>query len=255
MWGIDLRWLRELLQKSQVKQQIIWLDCCHAGEIIKLEDANPGNRGEDFRQCFIAATREYESAYEEITGNHGVLTAALLAGLEPSLYPTGKVDNLSRCKFIEQRLKGTTQKPVFTNFGAEPIILTATSEIGGQISQPPPGVCPYKGLQFFDFNDEDPKYFYGRSVLTDELLEKVRTGNFLAVLGCLVVANHRWCEPGYSTNWQKCQSYRAVSTGKFTHPSRRLKIIIRPLKIWRGYLSNPICQCWSVRRNYKMRES
>lgn len=27
-WGVSLRWLRELLQKSPVQQQIVWLDCC-----------------------------------------------------------------------------------------------------------------------------------------------------------------------------------------------------------------------------------
>ncbi|MBW4497415.1 MAG: caspase family protein [Oscillatoria princeps RMCB-10] len=30
-WGVSLKWLRELLQESQVRQQIVWLDCCYAG--------------------------------------------------------------------------------------------------------------------------------------------------------------------------------------------------------------------------------
>ena len=32
-WGVSLKWLRELLQKSPVKEQIIWLDCCYSGEL------------------------------------------------------------------------------------------------------------------------------------------------------------------------------------------------------------------------------
>ncbi|WP_392482129.1 hypothetical protein [Nostoc sp. C110] len=32
-------------------------------------------------------------------------------------------------------------------------------------------------------NESDPKYFYGRTVLTDSLLENIRQGNFLAVVG------------------------------------------------------------------------
>lgn len=44
-------------------------------------------------------------------------------------------------------------------------------------------ICPYKGLSFFDFNDEDYKYFYGREALTKELLDKVQKNNFLAVVG------------------------------------------------------------------------
>jgi len=44
-------------------------------------------------------------------------------------------------------------------------------------------VRPYKGLQFFDFNDNDPKYFFGREKLTQELLNKVKDSNSLALLG------------------------------------------------------------------------
>ncbi|WP_414572833.1 eIF2A-related protein, partial [Nostoc sp. CCY 9925] len=44
-------------------------------------------------------------------------------------------------------------------------------------------VYPHKGLAAFDFNDEDPKYFYGRTTLTDILLNKVRQSNFVAVVG------------------------------------------------------------------------
>ena len=45
------------------------------------------------------------------------------------------------------------------------------------------GQCPYKGLSYFDFNDQDYKYFYGRESLTQNLLEKVETSNFMAIVG------------------------------------------------------------------------
>jgi hypothetical protein len=45
------------------------------------------------------------------------------------------------------------------------------------------GVCPYKGLSYFDCNDEDSQYFYGRRELTQTLLTKVRDSNFLAIVG------------------------------------------------------------------------
>jgi len=31
-WGLSLQWLRRLLQASEVKQQIIILDCCYSGK-------------------------------------------------------------------------------------------------------------------------------------------------------------------------------------------------------------------------------
>ncbi len=33
-WGVSLKLLRELLQQSPIKQQIVWLDCCFSGEFI-----------------------------------------------------------------------------------------------------------------------------------------------------------------------------------------------------------------------------
>jgi len=44
-------------------------------------------------------------------------------------------------------------------------------------------VCPYKGLSYFDCNDEDYHYFYGREVLTRTLIEKLTHNNFLAIAG------------------------------------------------------------------------
>ncbi|MEA5449576.1 pentapeptide repeat-containing protein [Leptolyngbya sp. CCNP1308] len=43
--------------------------------------------------------------------------------------------------------------------------------------------CPYKGLEYFDLNDDDPHYFFGREALTGQLLDQVRTSNFLALVG------------------------------------------------------------------------
>ena len=46
-----------------------------------------------------------------------------------------------------------------------------------------PRICPYKGLSYFDCNDEDYKYFYGREALIQTLIEKVTRDNFLAIVG------------------------------------------------------------------------
>ncbi|WP_199316587.1 hypothetical protein [Chroococcidiopsis sp [FACHB-1243]] len=77
-------------------------------------------------------------------------------------------------------LSSALQNYLHANSGGE-IILTGTKvELGDRIKG---GICPYKGLQYFDCNDQDAQYFYGRTTLTDQLLEKVRQGNCLAVLG------------------------------------------------------------------------
>ena len=182
--GLSLRWLRQLLKESPVRQQIIWLDCCHSGELLNFDEADPGDQGKGRDRCFIAASRASQVAYEEMGSVHSVLTSALLGGLDPRRLPDRWIDNLVLTDFINQALKGAIQSPVCNNSG-EPINLTRSWEVADQpaATSTEQGVCPYKGLTYFDCNDEDPKYFYGRTALTDQLLDQVRQSNFLAIVG------------------------------------------------------------------------
>ncbi|MEG4574205.1 caspase family protein [Microcoleus sp. N3A4] len=179
-WGVSLRWLRELLQKSPVQQQIVWLDCCYSGELLNFAEADLGTAERDRTRFFMAAAREFEPAEEDIEGQHGVFSLALWEGLDPRRHPEGMVNNDRLIKYIDQTLKDVPQQPIWDNPYRE-IILTGERE---QISIPTPdGDCPYKGLRFFDVEDAD--YFYGREALTQKLIERVPVGkgNFLAVLG------------------------------------------------------------------------
>lgn len=183
-WGIRLKWLRELLQDSEVKQQIIWLDCCYSGELLNFAEADPGDRGKGRDRCFIAASREFEVAYEAIGSNHSVLTEALLQGLDPQRSPGAWVTNYTLIDFLHHHWDNYPQRPIFANSGSA-IDLTRTwalqkEESGYAVTG---SVCPYRGLQYFDCKEEDAQYFFGREALTDNLLEKVRSSNFLAILG------------------------------------------------------------------------
>ena len=46
---------------------------------------------------------------------------------------------------------------------------------------PAPGVPPFKGLHYF--NEKDAERFFGREALTGQLLAKLRSHRFLAVIG------------------------------------------------------------------------
>ena len=180
--GLSLQWLRRLLQESPIKQQIIWLDCCNSGEF-NFQEADPGEQGQARDRCFIAASRGFEQAYEDLAEPYSVLTKVLLQGLTPQS-PQQWITNISLVEFINQNLHNATQRPMFTNFG-QPINLTRTWEVAEAKSEgrAETDICPYKGLEYFDCNGEDPKYFYGREKLTDQLLDKVRQSDFLALLG------------------------------------------------------------------------
>ena len=183
--GLSLRWLQWLLSESPVKQQIVWLDCCHSGSlIVNVGAANPGNSTSRDR-CFIASSRDFESSWEDLNSPYSVLTHALLKGLDPTRLPGRWIDTFALVDFINQALKGELQTPVCTNFG-EAINLTRSLQVADPVKTtdtPDSGICPYKGLEFFDCNEEDPKYFFGRERLIGQLLDHVRTHNFMALVG------------------------------------------------------------------------
>ncbi|BAY60054.1 WD-40 repeat protein [Calothrix brevissima NIES-22] len=179
-WGVSLRWLRELLQKSPVKQQIVWLDCCYSGELFNFASSDLGTSLQEQTRFFMAASREFELAEEDIDGKHGVFSKALWQGLDPRQQPNGLVNNDKLIEYIAQTLKDIPQQPIWYNPNQE-IILTGERE--DILIDIPDGVCPYKGLRFFEVADAD--YFYGRELLTQKLIQNIQVGkgNFLAVLG------------------------------------------------------------------------
>ena len=83
--AISLGWLQSLLAQSPIKQQIVWLDCCHSGGIIiNVGAANPGH-GESRDRCFIASSRDFESSWTDLNSPYSVLTKALLGGWTPTV--------------------------------------------------------------------------------------------------------------------------------------------------------------------------
>ncbi|MGD1807444.1 caspase family protein [Dapis sp. BLCC M126] len=181
-WGISLHWLSQLLQKSPVKQQIVWLDCYYQEKKINFLQTALGNiESTDNDRCFIFVSQPAEATTIQINSEHSFLTNYLLEALEPENNPNGWVTNYSLIDYLNQKLNLSIQPPVFHNSGNE-IILTGEKE-NTENTDLTAGVCPYKGLAAFEFNDKDFKYFYGRKNLVNLLLEKVRSRNFLAVVG------------------------------------------------------------------------
>lgn len=189
-FGISLFWLRRLLQQSPVRQIVVILDCCHSGELLSFSDADPGARA-GIDRLFMAATREYESAYESLAGKHSVFTEALLSGLNPYNKEGGKVGNHGLTEHLSQQLRGEIQQPLFESSGSE-IVLTRVSGLKATFSKAPIttftrlkqlsfGFCPYRGLSPFDEAHAD--YFFGREALTDQLLQKVGSSDFCALVG------------------------------------------------------------------------
>lgn len=181
-YGLSLFWLRRLLQESPVRQRIVILDCCHSGEILNFLEADPGaSAGTD--RLFMAASREYESAYESLDSSYSVFTQALLEGLDPRHSKTGRVNNHDLTAWVSNRLKGEIQQPLFESSGSEIILTrgTGTSTSCSVSATASTEICPYRGLEFFDEDHAD--YFFGREEITEQLLTKLNVGQFITVIG------------------------------------------------------------------------
>ncbi|WP_448266878.1 nSTAND1 domain-containing NTPase [Nostoc sp. DSM 114159] len=170
IYGIPLSWLGEQLQKSQAKRVVVWLDCCYSGELLKFIPT-------DKDYCFITATRSYETGVE-IPHTQGLLTEALLAGLNPENDADGIVNSHKLADLIISRMSNTVQRPLIANSPRAILLTTKFSQKSFQDK------CPYRSLSYFKETKEDAEVFYGRSALTGQLIKQITDKHrLIAVLG------------------------------------------------------------------------
>ena len=170
IYGIPLSWLGEQLQRSQAKRVVVWLDCCYSGELLKYIPTN-----KDY--CFITATRSYETGVE-IPHTQGLLTEALLAGLSPENDADGIINSHKLADFIISRMPNTVQRPLIANSQRAILLTTKFSQKSFQDK------CPYRSLSYFNETKKDAEVFYGRSALTQQLIQQVKEKHrLIAVLG------------------------------------------------------------------------
>jgi uncharacterized caspase-like protein len=188
-WGLSLKQLRELLEASEVKQQLIWLDCCHSGALLNFNQADPKDAGKARDRCFIAASREFELAYEQLQGNHGVLTGALLQGLNAEQCPAGQwVTNLSLVNSInqvmdveERRQRKIPQRPIYTIFGGAINLIQGRAQAEKASEKAVSEECPYQGLKAFE--EEQRQFFFGRERVIDKIRQKLNQKAFVPIIG------------------------------------------------------------------------
>jgi WD40 repeat protein len=124
IWGVSLSLIREILRRSPIKQQIIFLDCCKSGELFNFSFDELQIAESDKLRFFVTASREDENAHSSPNNKHGALTEILLEGLNPNRINGGVIDSLNLKKFIENCPLEVPQKPLVSN--ASPQILLTT---------------------------------------------------------------------------------------------------------------------------------
>lgn len=178
LWGMSLRDLWDILQASQVQQQIIWLDCCFSGELLNFKETELGQQSSGRDRFLIAASRDSEVAYQQLKGQHGVLTAALLAGLNrervlESEWITNQMLTVSVQQHLNQYydLAKIPQSPLIGNHGEAINLVRGNAKI---VSESPPHL-PLQ-LLFHELLNADFKH---QIPVVKRILQKRKTAAFL----------------------------------------------------------------------------
>ncbi|MBT9313327.1 nSTAND1 domain-containing NTPase [Leptothoe kymatousa] len=187
--GLSLSWLRRIIRHSPIRQIVVILDCCHSGEFLALkEDSWQGSDGQSY--LFIAASREYEEAYESLEGDYSVLTQAVLSGLSPQQSDSNRVTSTDLIASITKQLSNEIQQPLFEQGGSEIVITQKTdnnlvetdnSSVISRLKKYSLNFCPYRGFQPFEEKHTD--YYFGREPLIQAVLQKLQQQNICVLVG------------------------------------------------------------------------
>ncbi|MEM9482703.1 MAG: caspase family protein [Cyanobacteria bacterium P01_F01_bin.116] len=187
--GLSLSWLRRLIKHSPVRQILIILDCCHSGEFISLKDEVwQGRDGQSY--LFIAASREYEEAYESLESGYSVLTQAVISALPPQRSENGRITSADLVASLTNQLRGELQQPLFEQGGSEITITRQTEKlipksdnisIISRLKQYSYNFCPYRGYE--PFEEKHAEYYFGRECLIKKILHTLKTQNICALVG------------------------------------------------------------------------
>lgn len=122
-WGIPMQEVVDLAIKSQARQILLILDCCHSGDIADLVTMN-NDAGKSLlatlreNMTVIAASRATEAAIE--ASGHGLFTGALIDALDGGAADhMGFVTAPALYAYVSRRFTGWDQRPVFKTNATE----------------------------------------------------------------------------------------------------------------------------------------
>ncbi len=174
IWGYPVAKLQKLLKASPISRKIVWLDACYSGALTR-DFPNLINS----EYCLISAAPDHDVAKEK--SQQGVLTKALLEALDTKNCEQKTVtshDLVQKLEVISQR-DNIQQMFTYKN-SDQPLLLTGEHFIPTEETLK---ICPYKGLNYFDYTGDDPKLYFGRGKETERLLNLVINNRLVMVLG------------------------------------------------------------------------
>ncbi|NJL88509.1 MAG: caspase family protein [Coleofasciculaceae cyanobacterium SM2_1_6] len=179
--GIPFDSLNQLIGKSQLSSLVMLLDCCHSGSLLKSIAKIFTAFNSEKNYALMAACRDFEEAAAMKKEPHSIFTGALLQGLaKENANDRDQINTSFLFGFIEDRLRLTGQEPVKLSYGQSIKIVDYRAM---QPEQPIVDICPYVGLNAFDFEKGTAGFFKGRDRFVRLLWQKLQESNFVPVIG------------------------------------------------------------------------
>ncbi len=179
--GIELEYLNDFIQKSDVSRLVMVLDCCHSGSMLdnQLLDKTFTAFSNQKEYYLIAAYPQSQGVRYNAHQRHSIFTGTLLKGLSAeNANNEGQITCYSlfeylgnQCKEAELLQMGGGRSLTLATYTSTHI--TPTINFNRQ--------NPYMALKAFDA--ENQQYFYGREQSVGALLDCLNQCRFLSVIG------------------------------------------------------------------------
>ena len=169
---ITFNWLKEQLDKSPIPEKIIIFDCFSTSNLDNCFHLFKPSA--ELSQAIIAASISEFESQKFLTQLVNILETA--AQSQAEFWLAELITQLQKARRLQPEitlncwLSGTTE--------VVDILLPATERTAVNFDA---NYCPYKGLQAF--TKQDANFFYGREDLIHDLLSRLKTTSFLAVIG------------------------------------------------------------------------
>ncbi len=222
--------LNALLDQSNLSSLVVLLDCCHAGALLEADltrqviepSLSSFNAPRDF--YLITACRAAERSREST--EHGIFTAAVLAGLSSSNAnpETGRVSVNRLFDSVYQNLQGSGQEP-FQLGGGRSLILVTYPPKGKAIPEIDENVVPYRGLE--PFEEDQAKFFFGRRKVVENVWKILDRGNFVAVIGASGSGKSSVVRAGLAP-WLKAGGWHIMVMKPGVSPLAKLATVFEP---------------------------
>jgi len=186
--GIPLDELNDLIGKSELSSLIVLFDCCHSGHFLERnlieKTFNSFSAQRDY--YLITACRSFQTAKALKSEENSVFTGALLRGLAAENADSERRISGDRLfDFISRELRGSSQEPIRLGWGRSLVVVThpplAVPELNLATTPDLNRENPYLGLRAFESKEGD--YFFGRILAVRALLDCLKDGRFLGVIG------------------------------------------------------------------------